>query len=301
MKVGIIHERIKLDAKRTNAKRLGELIRKLKAEHREVKIIVLPSYPFTGPLSLFAENRLPKLLWNGAEAIPVGAGRTRQSSASALLVKWSLETKSYIIAGPIIEKAGPRTYLTVVMSSPEGLVVSKYRKIAISKLEERVGISSGKELGVFDIESHSRIGIFVDEDLVYPEIFKAFIAKQVNAIIGFLLTDSPYFGDIVTNNGVKMPNTTALYSFLFARSRETGLPIILVGGSVEIGDGKGFFTVPTIPVDPEIGIVENKALRGEEGKEYVVVELDLENSKPRELSERDSHVARLCCKALERR
>ncbi|MCS7106997.1 MAG: carbon-nitrogen hydrolase family protein [Acidilobaceae archaeon] len=300
VKVGIIHERIRLDAKRTNAKRLGELVRKLKAEHKEVKIIILPSYPFTGPLSLFAENRLSKLLWNGAEAIPVGPGRTRQNSAASLLARWSLETKTYLIAGPIVEKAGPRTYLTVVMTSPEGVVVGKYRKISISKLEERVGISSGRELGIFDIEPQGRIGVFVDEDIAYPDIFRAFIVKRVNVIVGFLLTDSPYLGDFVDNNGIKMPSMTALYSFLFTRSRETGLPIFLVGGTVEAGDGKSFFTVPTIPVDPEIGIVENKALRGDDGREYIVVELDLENSRPRDLSQRDLHVARICCRALEK-
>ncbi|MCX8196175.1 MAG: carbon-nitrogen hydrolase family protein [Acidilobaceae archaeon] len=300
MKICVIHEKLKLDAKRSNAKKIGETIKKLRTEHKEVKVIVLPAYPFTGPLFLYSSSRLEKLLWNGGEVLPLGQGRVKQNSIPSLLIRWAIESRSYIIAGPLIEKAGPRTYLSVVMVSPQGVIEGKYRKILVSSWEERAKISSGKELGIFSIEPRAKIGIFVDEDLLYPEIFRGLAARGVNAIIGFFLTSSPHIGEMKHSSGARVPDINALYNFLFVRSKETGLPIILVGSTVESGEGKELFTVPTVPVDPEIGVVESKALKGEEEKKFMIVEIDPESSRPRELSEKDYFVLRLSCRALEK-
>ncbi|MEM1685640.1 MAG: carbon-nitrogen hydrolase family protein [Acidilobaceae archaeon] len=301
LKIGIIHERVKLDAKRTNTRRLSDAIRKLKEQHERVKIIVLPAYPFTGPLSAYNESKATKFIWNNAERIPIGQSRLKQGSIISTLIKWSMETDSYIISGPIAERAGPKIYLTVVVVSPKGYVIGKYRKIGLSRIEEKLGVNCGREPGILRIdELNLKLGLFADDDLAYPEIFKTMVINGVNIAIGFLMPfESQYLGALnKLNTNIITMNMDIITSFLLTRSRETGLPIILVGGAVDIEENVTM-AIPTIPVEPDIGVIKSKILGLNNESSHLVIELNVKASKPREISPLDIITSKLSCKIIE--
>ncbi len=303
VKIGILHEKIRLDAKRSNSKRLEEALRRLVEEYSGVKVVVLPPYPFTGPLSVYEEAKAKRVIWSNAERVPVGLTKIKQSSIIATLTKWSYRYGVYIIGGPIIERAGPRVYLSLLAVSPGGFVFDKYRKVGLSRLEERLGISYGKKPGVLNIEELKLVvGVFIDEDLAYPEFFRAIQAESSNIIIGFYMPHESYYLGRVKNKSASIltADLTLINSFLLARSKETGLPIILVGGAVEIAEnGERLIAMPTIPVEPDTGIIEDEIRDVNDLGSHLIVEVDTNTSKPRQLRYPDIVSSKLSCKAVE--
>lgn len=303
VKIGILHEKIKLDAKRSNSKRLEEALMKLMEGYSGVKVVVLPPYPFTGPLSVYEESKARRVIWSNAERVPTGLVKVKQSSVIATLTKWSYKYGVYIIGGPIIERAGPRVYLSLLAVSPKGLVFDKYRKVGLSRLEERLGISYGKKPGILNIEELKlTVGVFVDEDLAYPEFFRAIQAGNSNIIIGFYMPhESHYLGRVKNKNAaILTADLTLINSFLITRSKETGLPIILVGGAVEVSEnGERLIAMPTIPVEPDTGIIDDEIRDVDDLGSHLIVEVDTNTSKPRQLRYPDLVTSKLSCKAIE--
>jgi len=302
--MGILYEKLKLDARRTNIKRLEEALEKLLKNHEEVNVVVLPAYPFTGPLSAYDPLKVRRFVWSNAERITATAVKYRHSSTVATMARWSEEHGVHIVGGPIIERAGPKVYLTVVSTSPKGEVIGRYRKVALSKVEDEAGISCGKLPGLIELGGLGlTMGVFVDDDLAYPELFRAMQLAGANIILGFTLPyQSPFFGDMkqVDRNVVTM-DLEILTHFLVARSRETGLPIIMVGGVVEAsGSRERVYAMPLIPVEPDMGVVKNRIKRLEDVGSSMIVEVDTEASKPRPLKDSEKLLLKLSCKAIER-
>ena len=301
--IGIVYERIRLDAKRTNIKRLEDGMNKLLKRYDNVKLVILPAYPFTGPLSAYDPLKLKRVVWSNAERITAPTGRSRHSSVIATMLRWSMEYGVYIVGGPILERAGPKVYLTIVSTSPNGDIIGRYRKISLTKLEEEAGISSGRLPGLMRIgELGLTLGVFVEDDLAYPELFRAMQVGGANIVLGFTLPyQSTFFGDMVqVDKSIVSMNMDILASFLVTRSKETGLPLILVGGAVEVsGAREKLYLMPIIPVEPDVGVVRDKIKGVNDIGSSILIEVDTSISKPRILGNIDRMAMKLSCKAIE--
>ncbi len=259
MRIAVLHSKVKLGAKRSNARRHSILIEKV-LSMRSVDLIILPSYPFTGPvIGYYPPSKARLKLREMAEKISeknIPAGPSVSSMA-----RWSQEYGVYIIGGPIIERAGPRIYVSTVMTSPDGSIAGKYRKIVLTEMEQHLGISPGKEPGVFSVRSNStglNLGIFVDEDLAVPEVFRHLQLGNVSLIIGNMMPyNSKYLGNIVDDGGLITMDHTIIKTFLEVRARETGVPMIMVGGIIDSGV-ETIAYMSTIPVEPDEGVIEGK-------------------------------------------
>ena len=285
--IGVLHGRIRLGAKRANLKELSRVVREI-LETREPpldrpEIIALPPYPLTGPvIGYYPEQRLQFHVRSSAERIGKG------SSSLAGLVKIAVENRVDLIAGPFIERAGPHLFVTLAYIDKYGGLTAKYRKIGVTSQEYRYSIRPGREPGVFISPSGIRIGVFIDEDLAYPEVFRALQRSNVNIIIGFMLPYlSDYFRLVQDDNHMITMERGPIESFLEVRSRETGLPIILVGGVVESTNSKGTMAyMDTIPVEPDVGIVRDKVKSVDSTTSLLHVTVSVRHSRPRPLDQR---------------
>lgn len=301
LKIAIIHTRIKLGAKRTNMKRLEELINRLIIEHEDIDLIYLPAYPLTGPIvGYYPNQKVKNMLKNFAERL--NGSEIQQNQTFMVVSKWSHEFGVYVIAGPIIERAGPRLYLTTFISNPQGELAGKYRKIAITKSEEENGLTPGKTVEVFNIKKkNAYVGIFSDEDLGYPEIFKALSFMGANVIIGSMLPYESKFFKMKSESETNMLTLDLenINNFLSVRSKETDLPVILVGGAVEGVNNSGYVAfMPTITSEPEIGVVKERIMSYDDIDLPIIVEVDT-SAKPIQYDETSKLILKNLCRKNE--
>ena len=74
----------------------------------------------------------------------------------------------YIVAG-LVERAGDLVYNTAALIGPDGQLVGKYRKAAITNHEVESGIQPGHEYPVFETR-FGRVGLMVCFDGFFPEV-----------------------------------------------------------------------------------------------------------------------------------
>ncbi len=290
MKIAIMHSRIKIGAKRGNLRRIHLALENILENWRDLDVVVLPSYPISGPLvGYYPPNRIKQAIKNVAERISTRGSALGQSIV--MIAKWSEQYNIDIIAGPILERAGPKLYSTVIHVSPGGLIEEKYRKITLTPREIEAGLSPGRRVVTFDIRGKGRIGVYIDEDLTHPEIFRLLQMKESNIIVGFMLPyESSYFRMTNYHDGrVLTMDTVAISEFLSVRSRETGIPVVLVGGGVEGGSqhklGNSVAFMPTIPADPDVGVAKNRILDYDRlDTDPMVIDLDTNFSRPRRIN-----------------
>jgi predicted amidohydrolase len=170
--------------------------------------------------------------------------------------------------------------------------------MTLSKAEERHAIGHGYDLGLFDVEGRLKVGVFADSDILNPEIFRGFQLTGANLLVGSLL---PQEGGPIplerTSYGIIRPHRDFLYSLVLARTLETGLPLILVGGVVEDGNSGSIIAYSeTLVADPEAGIIEAFKRGIDEADSYIIVELDPAKSKPRECDKSCMVSVRVLCK-----
>jgi predicted amidohydrolase len=284
VKIGVLHLRIKLSSKRSNVKKLQQLITSLMNKHRgEIDVLVLPQHPLTGPIiGYYGAERVNSHLRSAAERLQSawrGGGYTINT-----LSKIASDYGVAVVGGPIVERAGPRLYFSMIYINSRGEVAGRYRKMTLSKAEERHAIGHGYDLGLFDVEGRLKVGVFADSDILNPEIFRGFQLMGANLLIGSLL---PQEGGAIplerTSYGILRPHRDFLHSLALTRALETGLPLILVGGIVEDSNSGSIIACSeTLVVDPEAGILEAFKRGIDEPDSYVIVELDPVRSKPRE-------------------
>jgi len=298
VKIGVLHLRIRLSSRRTNLKKLQQLIESLMSKHRgDLDILVLPQHPLTGPIiGYYGSERINMHLRSAAEKL-LSAWRGGGYTIN-MLSKIASSYGVSVIGGPIVERAGPRLYLSMVYVNPRGEVAGRYRKITLSRVEERHAIGHGHELGLFDLEGGLRVGVFADSDILNPEIFRGFQLAGANLLVGSLL---PQRGGAVplerASHGALRPHRGFLYSLVLTRSLETGLPLILVGGVVEDSNSGSIIACSeTLVADPEAGILEAFKRGIDEPDSYIIVELDPVKSKPRECDKSCVMSVRALCK-----
>ncbi len=298
-RIGVIHGRIKLGAKRVNIRKLKSLVSSLVDDYK-VDLVVLPPYPFTGPvINYYTPNRLKHAISNYSERIS-----RRLSGSSTLIypIDWAVRFGVNILVGPVIERAGPRLYISSILIDDYGSIVAKYRKMSLTQDEIRYGINRGKEPGVFHISSkNAKIGVFIDEDLAYPEVFRLMQKYEVNLVIGFMLPyPSQFFKLSRELDHIMTMDRSLVETFLAVRSREIGIPIILVGGIVEdVGNHGKLAYMNTIPVEPDVGVIQEKEKGLEEIDSVFIVDVDVRHSKSYPLNKNVIEMTKKLCKSIK--
>ena len=224
----------------------------------DYNVLVLHAYPWTGNIPGYINNleRAKDRIRNRAQML--NPNQLRHNSPVSIVMDYASKLGVHIILGPLYEIAGPKIYKTTVMATPDGDLL-KYRAMCLPSVDRALGINPGKRPGVFDITMNGRvigrIGIFIDEDLVCPEIFRAYRMERVDAVIGHML---PYKSDHlkrIEEGNVYTMHPCMLDKFLTVRAIDAGAPVILVGGVLTVTGGGGKilrkYWSPTTIVDPE--------------------------------------------------
>ena len=261
LKVAVLHTLIRLGAKRSNIKKISELVAKALSSNDSVDLVVLPPYPSTGPIvGYYPDQKVPYIIKSFAERI--SEAELQLSPTLNMISRVSEEFGVYTVAGPIVERAGPRLYLTTVVTGPEGRLVAKYRKIALTKKEQEAGLTPGKDVATFEVkDAGMRVGLVSDEDINYPEVLRALYYGGADLVIGTML---PYHSAFLKmrsepGSGVLTLDIDQVIEVVNVRSRENGFSMILVGGAVEGGNGAGLVAfMPTLIAEPEQGVVRDK-------------------------------------------
>ncbi len=302
VRLAIVHTRLRLGYRRVNMRKLNKAF----MEARDVKgaeIVLLPAYPLLGPvIGYYPEQKARHYLRSFAERL----SGPRESHTISVLSRLASSYGVEVIGGPIIERAGPRLYLTAFHIDSNGILRGKYRKIMVTKAEKDLGISSGKTATVFETESGLRVGIFLDEDLLSPEVFRYMQFDDPMIMVGTML---PYESDYIKSEflrgleSVKTMNIDAVKSLLWSRALESGLPIVLVGGAVESPTfGVDVAFMPSIITDPEIGITD-KLIKGyDDLDEVFIVEVDPRVSRAKRCEGSCMNIFKsLCLRELRRK
>jgi predicted amidohydrolase len=216
-------------ARKANLEKARKLVKE--AALKGARVAVLPSFVNSGPFFLYYPRARNKVIAkNQAERIP--------GNTSEYLSMVAIENGVYLIAGPIVERAGPKLFLTTIVIAPNGSIVAKYRKISRNGVDEELGISPGRQPVVIQ-DLKRPLGIMSEDDIFYPEIARSLILGGATAMI---VTLRPGF------------DPERLKLMLLARSFENKVPILAVGSSFETPEG--IIEVPTVVVDPQSGFVE---------------------------------------------
>ena len=252
LRIALLHMKLKLLVKRSNLDRVRKLLRQVVDKNGGVHVAVLPAFVNIGAFYLFyPEQRAANIVKHQAERIP---GPTTE-----YLGKVAVENSIFIVGGPIIERAGPRIFLTTFVISPTGDVIGKYRKLIVNEREKSFGITSGKDVVVVD-QLERKIGVMTEDDLLAPEIARSLILKGAT---------------VITTTLSFSLDQKMLETLLVTRAVENWVPIFALGGIVEYNNEVR--EVPTIIVDPEQGGVTDKHY-GEE--KPLIVEMKMAKDRP---------------------
>ncbi|MEM0198034.1 MAG: carbon-nitrogen hydrolase family protein [Fervidicoccaceae archaeon] len=258
MRIAIAHMSLKLMSKKVNFEKTKKVVQE--AKQRGAKAIILPSMINVGPIfSFFSPAQIKSIIRNHAERIPSGP-------TASFLSTLAVANGIFIIAGPIIERAGPKVFLTSFIISPAGSFMRRYRKIVLSPLDRTLGFSEGRTLEYFDLKE--KYGIMIEGDILFPEIARGLTILGSTVLVGFPRIE-PVFDK-------------KLKKLLESRSVENNLPVISLGGIAKSQE-QTMAELPTLIFDPSEGLLEEISLegrRGEEekkGEEEKVVILELQN------------------------
>ncbi len=270
--VALIHMRLKPLARKTNLERARKLVKE--AAMKGARLVVLPAFVNIGPFFLhYPRNRNKAITRNQAERIP--------GSTFEYLSMVAIENGVYLIAGPIIERAGPKIFLTTMIISPSGSLMAKYRKIASNGLDEELGISSGRQVVVVD-EIGRSMGIMAEDDIFYPEIARSLLLEGATLFVTSLRPG-------LDTNRIKL--------MLMSRSVENSVPILAVGSVFETIDN--IVEIPTMVVDPNKGIIEEIS---EPKDTYLLVEVVEQPSNIKDIVEtsmRAKTLSHIYCKVAK--
>ena len=98
------------------------------------------------------------------------------------------ETGLWLVPGSVYERAGEGVYNTAVVLSPDGELVTTYRKCFPWQPYEKS--LPGHEVVGFEIEGVGRIGLAICHDGVFPEVFRQLTWDGAEAIIQVSLTST---------------------------------------------------------------------------------------------------------------
>lgn len=87
---------------------------------------------------------------------------------TTLLGQMARRHNIYIVAG-MPERDGPSLYNSAVLLGPDGKLIGKYRKMALTTAEARQGFTPGNDYPVFETR-FGKLGIMICYDLFFPEV-----------------------------------------------------------------------------------------------------------------------------------
>ncbi|BBD71956.1 nitrilase [Sulfodiicoccus acidiphilus] len=209
------------------------------SKEKGAKLVVLPSmFPVGSTLDPQGVNdrRTRNMVKNLAERIP--------GSLTDSLVDLAMEGQIHLIAGPILEQAGPKIFLTMLFISPQGEIIGKYRKIYPSERDVTLGISPGRE--PINMVLDKKYGIIAEDDLFSPEI------NRILTLGGSQLM-------IVTTRNGPVTRSEIVKHVAITRSIENGVPYLVVGGVIEDDQGDVVAFSPTFVSTPDAQVYKEIA------------------------------------------
>lgn len=221
MLIGLLHLKLKETSKKANIEKAKKLIKE--AKERGAKLVILPSlFPVGNVFEIYENDKKSRsIIRNLSEKIP--------GAITDTLINLATEGEVHLVAGPILEQAGPKIFLTTLIISPQGEIIGKYRKVIVSEKDVRLGISSGKEPVFMSLDR--RYGILAEDDIFSPEINRVLTLGNASAIIGSIKAYA------------KSPDIVKYVAI--ARTLENGIPYILVGEVIEDENGEIIGSAPT--------------------------------------------------------
>ncbi|MEB3806531.1 MAG: carbon-nitrogen hydrolase family protein [Desulfurococcales archaeon] len=235
-------------------------IEEAKANNNPIHLIVSHAFPASGNIPEYIRDRERAKSRIKYRSTTLNLKTMGQGSPVRLLRKVAINHNVNILYGPLYEVAGPRNYETTVLIKPDG-GIEKYRKITLTPVEESLGLTCGKTPGVFDLVDYSgngigRIGVFIDEDMFNPLIFKAFEMSKVDIVIGHAMPyTSRYLPQPKKEGYVVTMKHCLVDKILTARSMDAKSPLVLVGGVLNVYTSSRRLVekhwMPTTIVDPE--------------------------------------------------
>jgi formamidase len=135
---------------------------------RNVDLLVFPEVFIHGPDS-------PNF---GKLAEPIPGGPTTQA-----LMKLAKELRIWLVPGTLMEKGEDgKLYNTAIVISPEGKLVTKYRKMFPARPIESPD-EPGSDFVVFDIPGKGKIGVMICWDVMQPEVARTLTWMGADVII----------------------------------------------------------------------------------------------------------------------
>ncbi len=138
------------------------------------------------PLAADAGRRKADLLVFGELVTVIGTGdmnaaaETVPGPGTRLLGEMARRHGLYIVAG-MPEREGRLIYNTAVLMGPDGDLIGKYRKMAITPGEARDGVTPGGDYPVFETRI-GRIGMMICYDLFFPEVSRRLAMRGAEII-----------------------------------------------------------------------------------------------------------------------
>ncbi|MGC9147933.1 MAG: carbon-nitrogen hydrolase family protein [Sulfolobales archaeon] len=253
LKIAVPHMRIVPRSKRDNINRVIELIKESKKDH-DPHIFLIPSWFIAGPIIEYPginQNTLRKF----AEKIP--------GPLVSILIDIARKNSIYLLTGSLLERAGPRLYISSLFISPfkEEGVVFKYRKLNLTN-NENIYIAPGKDLGIFDFDT-IRLGVLLEEDIYAPEIPRILALSDTDLIVSFNKLSKSFVN---------------IRHIVMTRAIENKTLLINVGGILELSN-KEVIDIKTMIVKGDGEIVGESKDSSEE--EIFYASLKIRSSKKR--------------------
>ncbi|AEE93593.1 Nitrilase/cyanide hydratase and apolipoprotein N-acyltransferase [Acidianus hospitalis W1] len=227
MLISLTYLKLKEMSRKHNIEKAKKLIKT--AKERGAKLIILPSlFPVGNTFEIYNnEKKMRSVVKNLAEKIP--------DNSTDILVKLAMEGEIHLIAGPLLEQAGPKIFLTTLVISPDGEIIGKYRKIMMSEKDVKLGISGGKE--PIYVVLDKKYGVLSEDDLFSPEISRILALGGSQLIIG-------------TTRPVNKKQDLIKYVAI-TRSVENGISYLINGEMIENEDGEIVGYTPTFIATPD--------------------------------------------------
>lgn len=157
--------------------------------------------------------------------------------------------KIWLIPGSIYEQDGEHIYNTSPVINPDGIIVTRYRKM-FPFLPYETGVSAGNEFCIFDVPDVGRFGVSICYDKWFPETTRTLALMGAEVILQPTMTDT-------IDRGIELiiARTNAAINQCY---------FIDVNGIGECGNGQSIIVGPAGDIIHQAGV----------GREIIPVELD---------------------------
>ena len=198
-------------------------------------------------------------------AVPVPGPLTERLGALAR------ETGVWLIPGSVFEQADEGIYNTALVFSPEGDLVTSYRKCFPWQPYETS--LPGSSVVTFDIEGIGRLGLAICHDGVFPEVFRQLTWDGAEAILQVSLTrTSDRDAEIVVARANAIVNQVYLFNLNAAAPVGNGRSVVIDPEGIVWYEAGGAEEVVTGVIDFDaVGVVRD---RGSFGLNRLLEQLD---------------------------